>query len=1277
MIEINGNDISDLSDTDLRSLIGLLCEAEIRAVGLPTAGVTWGGHHNAKDGGIDVRVELANALHKDSFIPRSKTGFQVKKPDMPRSSIINEMRPENELRQIIKDLIAAGGAYIIVSSQGSTSDSALTDRKEAMREALSDYNNATNLKVDFYDRERIAGWVRCYPSLILWVRDKIGRPIQGWRAYGNWSGSPGGIEEEYLLDGSIRLHNGVKPRSNGLSTLDGINELRTLLQHPASSVRLVGLSGVGKTRLLQALFDDRIGERPLNQSQVFYCDISNSPIPDPRSFAERIISLQIPAILAIDNCPPVLHRSLTSVCTAASSLVSLITVEYDVREDQPEETEVFRLEPSSTELIEKVISVRFDYISQVDVRLISEFSGGNARIAIALAKTIQRGENLVELRDSDLFNRLFHQRNETNNLLLKAAEVCSLVYSFSNQTIEGENIELKLLGSLAGMNVREIYENISELKRRDLIQQRGKWRAVLPHAIANKLAQRALENIPLDQIYLTFEKNGTERLLKSFTRRLSYLHESEAALEISRKWLSKDGLLGDIGNLNELGINLLRNIAPINPELTLKALERASTQENAQAFLSRSNTHFTEFTRLLRSLAYDPNLFERSVELLCHFALSENPKENNNSIRKLLESLFYIYLSGTHATSEQRLSIIKKLVESNLENQIELGISLLSASLESWHFGSHYNFEFGARSRDYGSIPADRDDIYRWFKLYIEYSLTLAVSGLSVASKAKKLLAEKFRGLWIKAGMYDELELAANEIWSQGAWKEGWIAVRTTKRFDGKGMPPEIYSRLNDLDIKLEPMTLIERAKLFALSSYTSTLDLDDVFGNEDEEASDSFGRVEIITRSIGQEVSSHEDQDILKELLPAILSEDGARLFSFGQGLADGAFNYEKTWREFCEQLSLIEDSTRNYQVLRGFLNAISEKNANASDAFLDNAVTDTILSRVYPSLQTSVKIDFRGAERLKRSLEFEAAPIWQYTNLAYGRAHDSISDVDLCELLRLILSKPGGIKVSLEILQMRLHGHAEREALSQIMISFGQELLLKYPFSGGGNGESHNDFALANIIKKCLAGESDEDNARILCTHLVEASENNEISYRHYDHVLEALAITQPIAFLDTFLGEEVRITYEVRGLFIEEDRMRPNPMSHINNNIIINWCEINPETRYPRVAFSIKPYYNSSEKENWLEWTPLALKIITNSSNPIEVLNQFKLTFRPMSWSGSRAELMQNRLKLITDLKEHGNSYVANWAFKEETAFEEEIRSEREREIRQEGDRNESFE
>jgi hypothetical protein len=173
LLDITGDDIAQLADAELRELIGLLCEADYRSAGLPTRGITWGGHQDARDGGLDVVVQSAMSPPTGSFVPRDTTGFQVKKPDMPKSEILKEMRPNRVLREEIRDLIQVNGAYIIISSSGSTTATALKSRVGAMTEAVADEANHKNLHLEFFDRGRLATWVRSHPSLILWVRNKI------------------------------------------------------------------------------------------------------------------------------------------------------------------------------------------------------------------------------------------------------------------------------------------------------------------------------------------------------------------------------------------------------------------------------------------------------------------------------------------------------------------------------------------------------------------------------------------------------------------------------------------------------------------------------------------------------------------------------------------------------------------------------------------------------------------------------------------------------------------------------------------------------------------------------------------------------------------------------------------------------------------------------------------------------------------------------------------------------------------------------------------------
>ena len=122
LFEISGDDIARLGDEDLRTLVGRLCEAELSRKGFSKAAVTYGGNQTASDGGIDVRVQIDPQVAMDGFIPRWSAGLQSKISDMRPKAIRVEMRPGGALRPVIAELAEHGGAYIIVSSNGSVAD---------------------------------------------------------------------------------------------------------------------------------------------------------------------------------------------------------------------------------------------------------------------------------------------------------------------------------------------------------------------------------------------------------------------------------------------------------------------------------------------------------------------------------------------------------------------------------------------------------------------------------------------------------------------------------------------------------------------------------------------------------------------------------------------------------------------------------------------------------------------------------------------------------------------------------------------------------------------------------------------------------------------------------------------------------------------------------------------------------------------------------------------------------------------------------------------------
>ena len=263
MLDIVGNDVAELMDADLRTLVARLAIAELNRQQLPISGVTAGGNQDAPDGGIDVRVE-AQDLSAPDFVPCRITGFQVKKPNMTASAILTEMKPEGVLRPVIGDLADAGGAYVIFSAQGSVADGPLAARRKAMRDAVAGHPASEALHVDFYDRDRMATWVNQYPGVAAWVRARLGRELSGWRPVGDWTGNAIAQPSPYLCDDQACLIDERSKQRESVAIADGIVRLRAALSQPRQAVRLISLSGLGKTRLVEALFETGVGDAPLD-----------------------------------------------------------------------------------------------------------------------------------------------------------------------------------------------------------------------------------------------------------------------------------------------------------------------------------------------------------------------------------------------------------------------------------------------------------------------------------------------------------------------------------------------------------------------------------------------------------------------------------------------------------------------------------------------------------------------------------------------------------------------------------------------------------------------------------------------------------------------------------------------------------------------------------------------------------------------------------------------------------------------------------------------------
>ena len=1293
LLDVTGADIGVLSDSDLRILTGKLCEADYLQEGLPTLGITWGGHQDAADGGVDVRVSqfsepqsgISSPPH-NSHIPRAETVFQCKKMDMPKNLIVTEMG-KHDVVQLLSELAANEGSYVIVSG-ASITDKQYRNRLAAMKEAVSSIIDSQKLALDFYDQSRIASWVRRHRGLVLWVLERVGRPFSGWSPYGYWASGKGSENDCYLTDARAKF---LPPGATAqpITINEGIKQLRRTLSKSNRAVRLVGLSGVGKTRLVQALFDPRIGTQPLNQYHVYYADGSGSSATDPTpvQLADQLIAGRHSGILIIDNCSEELHRAINHCCCQDNSTVRLLTIEYDIREDSPTETDVYRLQPSDDQLIEALIRQRHPGVSQIDRSTITKFSEGNTRVALALADSVMHDGSLAGLGDNELFRRLFYQRRGEDRSLLETAKAASLVYSFSIDENSASRSEHAVLAGLYEQTPQTMLRMLSKLKRLELLQARGPWRAVLPQAISNRLAKEALEEISLPCVLQAFAPQANHRLLKSFCHRLGFLHDQPYAVQCASDLLSPVGLIGtlllrseiwqmDVFHREHWEFDCFAFLAPASPEAALSLIETISNGPDGGHFTSRDNPLFSRVVGLLCKLAYSAELFSPAIAILLRFALNEQSGENINSIRHQIKPLFQLNFSGTMAPQVMRQEAIQGLLSTEDPIKSGLGFYLLESMLQSSNFISYNSFDFGSRSRDFGYFPATEQDFQRWFEAPLSSCVNLAVSDDPRSINARALLARQWTSLWLNVRLYELIEKITRDLHAHRPWADGWMAIRKTIRYFGKDLDPETLARLERLAADLAPADLVENVCFYVCRDASDPHDLDPLTARDTEISEESYSqaylRLEAKAYNLGVAVGN--DNDLICQLLPALVNSRSTQVKSFCKGLVCGITDMNWLLESCCMVWKQADLSARELEMMIGILEQYGESDRTLYDQFLDRLMVDADISIVFPYIQLRLDIDEKALERLIGCIDSGSAPLYCYRNLGHLAVVGRIDRDKLLRLLVALKDVEDGDLVVIDSLALVISTTGS-DMLPNLFLDLAREVLGSHVFTSPGSKHPTLDYELGRIAKASLFGEQGAEVARIVSTNLLAGILDYSVTgFRDYPRLMDSLASCQPAVFLDVLLG--TRFAHEgMIGRIFDSASWHDNlghghnPLGLIEDGFLLEWCEADPDHRFSVLAEAVQLLYstpNDTVRPDFL-WRPLAFELLSKAPRIDNVLEVFDSVFFSRSWTGSRADTIAERIPLLRFLEQHSNPAVETWASAKHaylTRYVADIRSKEER-------------
>lgn len=986
--------IAELNDGQARELVARLCRFHLRQAGMDTGCVRWPGDQRAPDGGIDVELDALPACDLPRPVRRSVAIFQVKAEPFAANKIKNEMAPKGVLRPAIAGLAVHDGAYLIASTRSNPAPPERQKRVAAMEQVLSEHGLSGKIEVDFLGQREIADWVEQFPPLAIWVRRAINKPLVGWQGYGPWAYQEDDPQAEFVQSDKFRVF--PPGATDAVTDTQGINAIRADLL-AGKSVRLVGLSGVGKTRLAQALFDPRIetAKQAMSADLAVYTDISARPDPSPETMVEALRSSGQPAVIIVDNCGQETHSALVAAKGRHAGGLGLLTIEYDIRDDIPNDTQCYRLEGTSEEVLWSVLRAHYRILSSPDLSTVIAASEGNARLAFAIASTAQQTGDLAQLRNDELFRRLFEQKHgNASDELLRCAQAASLIYSFDGEDLSVGS-EIALLATFARVSAQAFRSNLAEIKRRGLLQERGKMRALLPHAVSNRLAARALEEFSADELDAKLFHGELPRVRTSFANRLSYLHGSMEARALVARWLAPGAPLGMLASLSDQDFHLFQRLAPVDQATTLAAIERSVAPEIVGRL---DEFRIDKLAWIAHSLAFETVYFDRCVDVLVELAKRQAVNRSGREKQpEHLVALFQAYGSGTLAPPSQRAPHVERLLASDNATERDIGVALLAETLKVRGFRSHSTFQFGARTRTQGRRAKDEAEHCHWYETFLAIAEPLALQDNEIGKTLRAALAKTVDGFVYVPSLLQHLERLAPEFLRIDGWLPSLQAVRRLLR--NKELRDEPSARAKAFEQRVTPQGL--RAQVLAAIAMRDPYD----YAKLRDDGPDVYERMAVNSQALGEQLAG--EPLLLQELLPRLLEGEIYReAFHIGKGVALGTADAQPLFdavRAVIQAAS--ERDACNVTFACGLMLGWHERDLALASRLLDAALGDPILAPWFPALQLQVPLDTAAAARLVAAIATERAALGAYQ--ALGFALKALDLTDVASVLNALLTK------------------------------------------------------------------------------------------------------------------------------------------------------------------------------------------------------------------------------------------------------------------------------
>jgi len=1232
ILEVTPDDINKLDDLQLTDLLLRLLRMEARKFGIPKSCISGSLETKAADGGEDAHIKWSDGPEKTEWIPNRYTLFQCKAEKIEPKKCKTEILSENELKPRVKDVFDNGGSYVLFFTQQCTT-TMKNARKNKIREGIQS-TGATyyeTVDIQIYDANKISMWVNDYVPLIVQVCSWLGRHLpRSMCTWEDWKKYPEN-NVEYVQDEILSGH---------------ISQLKDHFIGAKKVARIVGLSGLGKTRLALEVF--RPPENPQENiesqaitDQVVYMDTADGSA-GLRGIIKQWRDQNLEGIIVVDNCELELYQRLRREIEHPDSRLSLLTLDYDPVSN--DDYTFIRLEPASDEVITGIIKQSYQGLRDPDIRRIVEFAEGFPKIAVMLAKArLNEVDDMGNLNDNILMEKLLWGRGSQNDAAREVISACSLFthFGFSDDVTYQSDFVAE---NICDISKDDFYEHVVQFIEHGILDRRNRFVRVVPIPLAIRLAAdwwKRCRPEKAKELVTGAMPNGMSEALCDQIGKLHHVHE---ARQLTKELCGDAAPFGQAEVLNsDKGSRLFRSLVEVNPIETANALEHAfggwDKEQLLQVKAGRRN-----LVGALEKLCFWEETFPTATRILLSFAVAENETWANNATNKFFQ-LFHYLLSGTQAPPDLRLQVIDEaLVEDDMEYR-RLAVEALGHALNTHYFSRDVGVEIqGSRAPQEDWKPKVWQDVFDYWAKCFERLIPLASIDDELGALARKQIASNLRGI-VQYGRMEELESALKSICVEKGifWPEAYKEIKSTIYFDGAKLPPDGIEKLKKWLEILEPKTFVQRWNLI-ISEPPRELETD-----EGETHSDRFYR---LASEFAEECSKNTQE--LFENLKLVFEGKQSRGYAFGHALGK-LFDQDDVFIEKAlSALKKLPPDRANPSVLCGFVYSISHKNSRLIEEMLDSVAKDDNLYIHAIKLTCSIepkKNDLGRIIELVKKGKFNPNDLREF---AYGGTLKHLSPEDVITFCEDIIGLGNdGIFPALEVLCMYTFQDNEKFKLChnefQRILEIPGILCELEPTSTMDahhfkksvnrllNYEKMNDKFAINISKEIIRVFTQEKFMVGLISYLEPVIRILLSKYRDVTwHVFsDALLSDDRSSYVATLFRPDNSAKYYSEGV-----------LSELSEDFLIQWCNENIE-KAPVILAELVPLFIKDNEA--YSFHPIAKSLIYTFGDRPDVQSAIDSNMRSFSSVGSRTPYYEKQIEAIEKLETDNNPKLGVWCAK----------------------------